>query len=74
MECSRVSALAAALLLCLHLAQAGLQTPEPKPGRCPESSPPCGFVLLPECLRDGGCQGVKKCCYYNCKRQCVVPL
>uniref|UniRef100_A0A452RT34 WAP domain-containing protein n=1 Tax=Ursus americanus TaxID=9643 RepID=A0A452RT34_URSAM len=59
------SALAAVLLLLLLAVK--------KPGYCPEFFLRCPFILLPLCRRDGGCNGDKKCCFYNCRHQCMEP-
>uniref|UniRef100_A0A671G561 WAP domain-containing protein n=1 Tax=Rhinolophus ferrumequinum TaxID=59479 RepID=A0A671G561_RHIFE len=61
------------LLICLYMAQSGSQKNVGKPGYCPEFLLSCPFILLPLCRRDRGCKGAKKCCFYNCKRQCVEP-
>uniref|UniRef100_A0A667FNN6 WAP domain-containing protein n=1 Tax=Lynx canadensis TaxID=61383 RepID=A0A667FNN6_LYNCA len=65
------------LLVCLHTAQPAKrkrQRPYQKPGYCPEFLLECPFTLLPACKRDKGCRRTKKCCFYNCKKQCLEPL
>ncbi|XP_047626262.1 WAP four-disulfide core domain protein 15A-like [Phacochoerus africanus] len=74
MKLSSLSALTVIfLLLCLHMAHPGFQRDVNKPGYCPEFFLSCPFVLLPLCQRDKGCKGSKKCCFYNCRRQCMDP-
>nr|XP_008527849.1 PREDICTED: WAP four-disulfide core domain protein 15A-like [Equus przewalskii] len=74
MKLSSLFALTVVLLvLCLHAAQPRLLKVT-KPGECPEFSLSCPFVLLPLCRRDRGCKGVRKCCFYNCRRRCMEPL
>ncbi|KAB1262687.1 WAP four-disulfide core domain protein 15B [Camelus dromedarius] len=74
MKLSSLSALTMIfLLLCLHTAQPGFQKDVNKPGYCPEFFLTCPFTLLPLCRRDRGCKGSKKCCFYNCRLQCMDP-
>ncbi|XP_047392376.1 WAP four-disulfide core domain protein 15A-like isoform X2 [Sciurus carolinensis] len=74
MKLSSLSLLAVTILLCLRVTQANLKKEvQQKPGYCPEFFLSCAFVLLPRCRRDGSCKGSKKCCFYQCQRQCVEP-
>uniref|UniRef100_G1TG34 WAP domain-containing protein n=1 Tax=Oryctolagus cuniculus TaxID=9986 RepID=G1TG34_RABIT len=70
MRPSRASLLALCVLLCLPGAQPGVMR---RPGYCPEFFPECPFTLFPSCRRDQGCKGAKKCCFYQCRRQCKEP-
>uniref|UniRef100_A0A673UQR3 WAP domain-containing protein n=1 Tax=Suricata suricatta TaxID=37032 RepID=A0A673UQR3_SURSU len=66
------------LFLCLHVArpvwQRRQQGESLKPGYCPEFLLECPFILLPLCECDRRCPRMKKCCFYNCRKQCVEPL
>lgn len=72
-EPGSLSVLAVAFLLCSHAAQPGSARAVSKPGFCPEFSLHCPFTMLPVCWSDKGCRRAKKCCFYNCRRQCVEP-
>nr|KAF6472891.1 hypothetical protein HJG59_019561 [Molossus molossus] len=62
------------LLLCLHTAQPGTKRKAvDKPGHCPEFFVGCPFTMFPMCKFDKGCKNAKKCCFYNCRRQCMEP-
>ncbi|KFO30247.1 WAP four-disulfide core domain protein 15A-like [Fukomys damarensis] len=75
MKLSSLSLLALTILLCLHMAQPGLRKngTKWKPGYCPEFFLECAFNGFPGCLSDRNCKSGKKCCYYNCRHQCMKP-
>uniref|UniRef100_A0A8C9A4X2 WAP domain-containing protein n=1 Tax=Prolemur simus TaxID=1328070 RepID=A0A8C9A4X2_PROSS len=73
MKLSSLSLLAVTVLLCLHMAQPRIWKTEKKLGYCPEFTPSCPFTLFRSCLSDKACWGVKKCCYYGCRYQCMDP-
>nr|KAF6331328.1 hypothetical protein mMyoMyo1_020545 [Myotis myotis] len=62
------------LLLCLHLAQPGWRALDVvRPGYCPEFPLRCPSTMIPLCRRDRNCKKGYKCCFYNCRYQCLVP-
>nr|KAF6359299.1 hypothetical protein mPipKuh1_018824 [Pipistrellus kuhlii] len=61
------------LLLCLHMARPEMGKNVEKPGICPEFTIHCPFTMISLCWRDKGCKEDMKCCFYNCRKQCMTP-
>ncbi|XP_054995921.1 WAP four-disulfide core domain protein 15A-like [Sorex araneus] len=62
------------LVLCPHVAQPGFREILQKPGFCPDSWYVCPVVLIADCWIDSNCKESKKCCFYHCKQQCMLPV
>ncbi|XP_050999715.1 WAP four-disulfide core domain protein 15B-like [Acomys russatus] len=75
MKLLKTSLLTVTILLCCNIAQPTFNQDAAvsKPGYCPEFHLSCPFALISICMRDRGCKGAKKCCFYYCQMRCVDP-
>ncbi|XP_060133504.1 waprin-Enh1-like [Zootoca vivipara] len=48
-------------------------TPREKSGTCPPNPFRCSVKGKDACDYDSDCQGIKKCCYFNCGKTCRNP-